>query len=183
MSPSGVLRPAALVRINISEELSASIIRMTRIGELGTTLALNSNRCTLRKNTKSSKRPFLQEPHGVTSQKTAFSCPHLPSDGMICVLWELWRFLAVVSQGPVFAFVPRRCAPSPACTYQSQSAVPLCYIPFGLSRRTRLKQWSRSQVFFNMTFAFRVQSNSVIHLLRIAFRQKLFCPPLSKQLL
>jgi hypothetical protein len=34
-----MLRRVALVRTNVSEELSASIIRVTRIGELGTTLA------------------------------------------------------------------------------------------------------------------------------------------------
>jgi hypothetical protein len=37
----------ALVRGDVSEELSASIIRATRIGELGTTLAISSNRRTL----------------------------------------------------------------------------------------------------------------------------------------
>jgi hypothetical protein len=39
-----MLRRVALVRIYVSEELSASIIRMTRIGELGTTLAVTRNR-------------------------------------------------------------------------------------------------------------------------------------------
>jgi hypothetical protein len=39
-----------LVRIDVSEELSASFIRVTRIGKLGT----------------------YQQPHGVTSQKTPF---------------------------------------------------------------------------------------------------------------
>jgi DNA-binding TFAR19-related protein (PDSD5 family) len=34
-----MLRHVALVRKDVSEELSASIIRVTRIGELGTTLA------------------------------------------------------------------------------------------------------------------------------------------------
>jgi hypothetical protein len=33
----------ALVRIDVAEERSASIIRVTRIGELGTTLAVTSN--------------------------------------------------------------------------------------------------------------------------------------------
>jgi hypothetical protein len=42
-----MLRRVALVRTDISEELSASFIRVTRIGELGT-LAVNSNRRTLR---------------------------------------------------------------------------------------------------------------------------------------
>jgi hypothetical protein len=43
MVSSGVLRHLALVRTDVSEELSASFIRVT-IGELGTTLAVTSNR-------------------------------------------------------------------------------------------------------------------------------------------
>jgi hypothetical protein len=39
----------ALVRTDVSEELSASFIRVTRIGELGTTLAVTSNWCMLRR--------------------------------------------------------------------------------------------------------------------------------------
>jgi CelD/BcsL family acetyltransferase involved in cellulose biosynthesis len=42
MASSGMLRRVTLVRTDVSEELSASIM-MTRIGELGTTLALTSN--------------------------------------------------------------------------------------------------------------------------------------------
>jgi hypothetical protein len=45
---------------------SSSFIKVTRIGELGTTLAATSNRRTLRRSW------FLQEPHGLTSQKTPF---------------------------------------------------------------------------------------------------------------
>jgi hypothetical protein len=45
---SGVLRLVALVRTDVSEELSASFIRVARIGELGTTLAVTSNRRALR---------------------------------------------------------------------------------------------------------------------------------------
>jgi hypothetical protein len=44
---SGMLRRIALMRTDISEEISASIIRVTRIGELGTTLAVTNNRRTL----------------------------------------------------------------------------------------------------------------------------------------
>jgi hypothetical protein len=40
MASSGMLRRVALVRTDVSEELRASFIRVTRIGELGTTLAL-----------------------------------------------------------------------------------------------------------------------------------------------
>jgi hypothetical protein len=50
---SGMLHRVALVRTDVSEESSASFIRVARIGELGTTLAVTSNRRTLRRNTKS----------------------------------------------------------------------------------------------------------------------------------
>jgi hypothetical protein len=107
MASSGMLRRVALVRTDVSVELSASLIRVTRIGELETTLAVTINWRTLRRNTKScylvflrsvrrllvtasilpsspflvtlmkeatssSKTSFLQEPYGVTSQKTPF---------------------------------------------------------------------------------------------------------------
>jgi hypothetical protein len=57
MSSSGMLRRVALVRTDVSEELSASIIRVTRIDELGTILVVISDRRTLRKAT----RPSIQE--------------------------------------------------------------------------------------------------------------------------
>jgi hypothetical protein len=53
MASSGMLRRVALVRTDVSEELSASFISVTRIGELGTTLAVTSNRRTLGRNTMS----------------------------------------------------------------------------------------------------------------------------------
>jgi hypothetical protein len=43
MAYSGMLRHVALVRTDVSEELSASYIRVTRISELGTKLAVTSN--------------------------------------------------------------------------------------------------------------------------------------------
>jgi hypothetical protein len=43
MVSSGMLRLVALVRIDVLEELSASFIRVTRIGELETTLAVTNN--------------------------------------------------------------------------------------------------------------------------------------------
>jgi hypothetical protein len=41
-----MLRRVALVGTDLSEERSATIIKVTRIGELGTTLAVTSNRRT-----------------------------------------------------------------------------------------------------------------------------------------
>jgi hypothetical protein len=54
----------ALVGTDVSEELSASFIRETGICEIGKTLAAAS--------VVPPRRRFLQEPHGVTSQKTTF---------------------------------------------------------------------------------------------------------------
>jgi hypothetical protein len=93
-----MLRCANLVRTAVSEEHVACLVRVTIIGELGATLAATINRRTLRRNNIHSisanvvpclpiianlmmealhsnvrpKRRFLQEPHGVTSQKTSF---------------------------------------------------------------------------------------------------------------
>jgi hypothetical protein len=48
MTSYGMLRRVALVRTDVSETLSASFIRVTRIGELGTTLDVTSNRPSVR---------------------------------------------------------------------------------------------------------------------------------------
>jgi hypothetical protein len=50
MLSSRMLDHVALVRTDVLEEHSASIIRVTRIGELVTTLAVTSNQRTLRRN-------------------------------------------------------------------------------------------------------------------------------------
>jgi hypothetical protein len=55
MASYGMLHRVDLVRTDVSEEPSASLISMTGIVELGTTLALTSN------------RRFLKEPHDVTA--------------------------------------------------------------------------------------------------------------------
>jgi hypothetical protein len=67
MASSGMLRRVALVRTDVSEELSASIIRVTRISELGTTLTLSSNRHMLQKILTSQQMPFFI----VTAVKTS----------------------------------------------------------------------------------------------------------------
>jgi hypothetical protein len=62
-----MLRRVALVRTDVSNELSAFYIRVTRIVEVGTTLVATSNRRTLRRNITSQKTPFFR----VTAVKTS----------------------------------------------------------------------------------------------------------------
>jgi hypothetical protein len=71
-----MLRRVPLVRTDVSKELSASFIRVTRIGELGTTLAVTSNQVFLR-----SVRRLLvtasvvpSSPILITQMKEALSC-------------------------------------------------------------------------------------------------------------
>jgi hypothetical protein len=54
-----MLRRVALVRSVVTEEHSSSIIRVARIGELGTTLRVINNRLTLRRMLHSSETSFL----------------------------------------------------------------------------------------------------------------------------
>jgi hypothetical protein len=70
-----MVRLVAVVRTDVSEELSASFIGVTGIGEMGTTLALPSNRRTLRRNTKLTWYFFIvsSSPILVTLMKEALS--------------------------------------------------------------------------------------------------------------
>jgi hypothetical protein len=73
------LRRVALVSTDVSEELSASFIGVTRISELGTTLAVTSNR----RGVKSQKTPFfktrvVKTVHELCQWYTIFSV-HVPS--------------------------------------------------------------------------------------------------------
>jgi hypothetical protein len=71
MASSGMLHRVALVRSDVSEELSASFIMVTKIGELGT-LAVTNNRRTLRRNTKCFLRSVCRLP------VTAYVVPSSP---------------------------------------------------------------------------------------------------------
>jgi hypothetical protein len=57
MASSGMLRRVAIVRTDVSEDLKVSIRVVPSICELGTTLAVTSNRRTLRRNTWYSCHP------------------------------------------------------------------------------------------------------------------------------
>jgi hypothetical protein len=61
MVSSGLLRRVALVRTDVSEEPSASFIRVIKIGALGTTQAATSNRRT-RTRTRTRNGPELSDP-------------------------------------------------------------------------------------------------------------------------
>jgi hypothetical protein len=86
---SGMLRRVALVRIEVSEGRSASIIRVTRIGESGTALAVTNNRSTLRRKTAAPCSPILVTLmleallSSVTSVLTRTTWRNIPEDGIL----------------------------------------------------------------------------------------------------
>jgi hypothetical protein len=71
-----MLHRVALVRIDVSEELSASFIRVTRIGELGTTLP------------KFVRNVDSYKSHTVTSQKIFFRVTALETSNLTN-FWQL----------------------------------------------------------------------------------------------
>jgi hypothetical protein len=73
MEFSGILLSVALLRTDVSQELRASFIRVTRFGELGTTLAVTINRPTLRRNTIGTAGIVPTSPILVTLMKEALS--------------------------------------------------------------------------------------------------------------
>jgi hypothetical protein len=98
MLSSGMLCRVALVKADVSQECVGSIIRVTRIGEIGTTSLLVANvACislilsTLMKEViVPPKCVLLQEPRGVTSQKTALQLPVL-FNKIVRKAWETWQ--------------------------------------------------------------------------------------------
>jgi hypothetical protein len=74
MVSSEVLRRVALVITDVSEERSASFVSVTRNNELGTTLAVTSNRRKLRRNTNLLTPSVVpSSPFPVTLMKEALS--------------------------------------------------------------------------------------------------------------
>jgi hypothetical protein len=61
MPSYGMLRRVALVGTDVSEERSACIGRVTRIGESGTTLTVSINRRTLRRNLRNRSVTLMLE--------------------------------------------------------------------------------------------------------------------------
>jgi hypothetical protein len=69
MVSSGMLRRVAPVGTDVSKELSPSFIRVTGIGELGTTLAVTSNRASVVPSS-----PCHPDEGGVTFLRNVGSC-------------------------------------------------------------------------------------------------------------
>jgi hypothetical protein len=91
-----MLRRVALVRTDVSKELDASIIRMARIGELGTTLAVTSNGLTANIMMCATVSPwrwtrFLPPKHHLWSLGTTWSSyTNLYLGPWAWFSWELW---------------------------------------------------------------------------------------------
>jgi hypothetical protein len=102
MASFGILRRVALVRTDVSEELSASTIRVTRIDEIGTTLAVTNN---LRSSTilVSLMKEALRSSE--TSILTRATRRNIPEDAILqnpnnlkgCKCAELWCQFAIIN--------------------------------------------------------------------------------------
>jgi hypothetical protein len=95
-----MLRRVALVKTDVSEDLSASIIRVTRIGELGT-LAVTSNRRTLRRNKKvASYSPTVL----ILNQTNTVNTTHTVSVRSILMLSIQLRLIFLVVSFPLASY-------------------------------------------------------------------------------
>jgi hypothetical protein len=75
-----MLRLVVLLRTDVSEELGASIIMVTIFGELGTTLAITSNRSPLR-SSQILVSMITETTH--SSEAPVVTRRHIPEDGIL----------------------------------------------------------------------------------------------------
>jgi hypothetical protein len=101
MAPSGMLHRVALVRTNVSEELSASIIRVTRIDELVVTANVHSSPTlvTLMMEALSSSE---------TSVSTTATQRNIPEDAILHCYCNFIDYHGVVTFSSCFCLHPIR---------------------------------------------------------------------------
>jgi hypothetical protein len=87
MPSSGMLRRVALVRTDVSEELSASVISVTRIGEPGRTLLVTANVVPSSPNLVTLTMEALSSSE--TSVLTRATRRNMPEDGVLHRLYLL----------------------------------------------------------------------------------------------
>jgi hypothetical protein len=125
MSSSGILRRVALVRTDVSEELSASFIRVTRIDELETTLAVTSSQRILMEALSSSETSVLTKAtRRNISEDTILQAT---SSRRFHVLYKYVRTLRVRRHQLRMTYYTPQAVPSPPLYYLSAIGdTPLC---------------------------------------------------------
>jgi hypothetical protein len=82
MASSVMLRRMALVRTDVSEELSASFIKVTRIGELRTPLGISSQRASVASYSSQILVTLMME--ALSSSETSVTC------AIACYMCNRW---------------------------------------------------------------------------------------------
>jgi hypothetical protein len=166
MSSSGIWRRVGYVTTYVSEERITSIMRGERNNELGTTLAVTNKTLFLARWFSPlwwwwvyvpPKRRFLQEPHGVTSQETAFfsfsALPTLVFRAQIttCVRTKI-MLCAEISKGISWYCVPGKVRASDSmCTSSTphSSGSSLFLHPnYCLRTSAKMYKWEETRVTF-----------------------------------